>query len=79
MPCYIRPKVDEKKIKEGTISMKQKKLLKYILIAMISGILIGWAFHSTLTTAQTTELAAYFKIVLVLSQWENPHRWDQLP
>jgi Na+/H+-dicarboxylate symporter len=63
MPCYIRPKVDEKKIKEGTISMKQKKLLKYILIAMISGILIGWAFHSTLTTAQTTELAAYFKIV----------------
>ena len=31
----------EKKIKEGTISMKQKKLLKYILIAMISGILIG--------------------------------------
>ena len=43
--------------------MKQKKLLKYILIAMISGILIGWAFHSTLTTAQTTELAAYFKIV----------------
>ena len=46
MPCYIRPKADEKKIKEGTISMKQKKLLKYILIAMISGILIGWAFHS---------------------------------
>ena len=43
--------------------MKQKKLLKYILIAMISGILIGWTFHSTLTTAQTTELAAYFKIV----------------
>lgn len=43
--------------------MKQKKLLKYILIAMISGILIGWAFHSTLTTTQTTELAAYFKIV----------------
>lgn len=43
--------------------MKQKKLLKYILIAMISGILIGWAFHSTLTTAQTTELATYFKIV----------------
>ena len=33
MPCYIRPKVDEKKIKEGTISMKQKKLLKSILIA----------------------------------------------
>lgn len=43
--------------------MNQKKLLKYILIAMISGILVGWAFHSILTTAQTTEIAAYFKIV----------------
>lgn len=43
--------------------MNQKKLLKYILIAMISGILIGWAFHSTLTTAQITEISTYFKIV----------------
>mgnify|MGYP003455114066 FL=1 len=63
MPCYKSNKLDAKKIKEGTVFMNQKKLLKYILIAMISGILVGWAFHSTLTTAQTTEIAAYFKIV----------------
>ena len=63
MPCYKSNKIDVKKIKEGTVFMNQKKLLKYILIAMISGILVGWAFHSTLTTAQTTEIAAYFKIV----------------
>ena len=43
--------------------MKQKKLLKYILIAMIAGILIGWAFHSTLTAVQITQIASYFKIV----------------
>lgn len=43
--------------------MNQKKLLKYILIAMISGILIGWALHNTLTTTQINEIAAYFKIV----------------
>ena len=50
--------------------MKQKKLLKYILIAMISGILIGWIFHSTLTTTQITELAAYFKIITdVFLRW----------
>ena len=63
MPCYKSNKLDAKKIKEGTVFMNQKKLLKYILIAMISGILVGWAFHITLTTAQTTEIAAYFKIV----------------
>ena len=63
MPCYKSNKLDAKKIKEGTVFMNQKKLLKYILIAMILGILVGWAFHSTLTTAQTTEIAAYFKIV----------------
>ena len=63
MPCYKSNKIDVKKIKEGTVFMNQKKLLKYILIAMISGILVGWAFHITLTTAQTTEIAAYFKIV----------------
>ena len=63
MPCYKSNKIDVKKIKEGTVFMNQKKLLKYILIAMILGILVGWAFHSTLTTAQTTEIAAYFKIV----------------
>ncbi len=63
MPCYKSNKLDAKKIKEGTVFMNQKKLLKYILIAMISGILVGWAFHSILTTAQTTEIAAYFKIV----------------
>lgn len=43
--------------------MNQKKLLKYILIAMISGILVGWACHSTMTTAQATDIAGYFKIV----------------
>lgn len=43
--------------------MKQKTLLKYILIAMISGILVGWALHNILTPEQTTQLAAYFKIL----------------
>ena len=63
MPLYKGNNLDAKKIKKGTIFMNQKKLLKYILLAMISGILVGWAFHSTLTTAQTTEIAGYFKIV----------------
>ena len=43
--------------------MNQKKLLKFILLAMISGILVGWACHSILNTAQATDIAAYFKIV----------------
>ncbi len=43
--------------------MNQKKLLKYILVAMITGILVGWACHSTLSTVQTTDIASYFKIV----------------
>ena len=43
--------------------MNQKKLLKYILLAMISGVLIGWLCHGTLNTAQATEVASYFKIV----------------
>lgn len=43
--------------------MNQKKLLKYILLAMISGVLIGWLCHSTLNTTQATEVASYFKIV----------------
>jgi Na+/H+-dicarboxylate symporter len=40
-----------------------KRLLKYILIAMISGILVGWACHSSVSTAQATDIASYFKIV----------------
>jgi Na+/H+-dicarboxylate symporter len=43
--------------------MNQKRLLKYILIAMISGILVGWACHSSVSTAQATDIASYFKIV----------------
>ncbi|MAK30731.1 cation:dicarboxylase symporter family transporter, partial [Acinetobacter sp.] len=43
--------------------MNQKKLLKYILIAMVSGILVGWACHSALNETQTAEIASYFKIV----------------
>lgn len=43
--------------------MNQKKLLKYILIAMISGTLIGWALHSYLNTTQATDIANYFKII----------------
>ena len=52
-----------KKDREGIIIMNQKRLLKYILIAMISGILVGWACHSSVSTAQTTDIASYFKIV----------------
>lgn len=43
--------------------MNQKKLLKYILIAMISGILIGWVCHYALTPLQSTNIASYFKII----------------
>jgi Na+/H+-dicarboxylate symporter len=43
--------------------MNQKKLLKYILIAMISGVLVGWVCHSNLNTIQATEISSYFKIV----------------
>ncbi len=52
-----------KKDREGIIIMNQKRLLKYILIAMISGILVGWACHSSVSTAQATDIASYFKIV----------------
>ena len=43
--------------------MNQKKLLKYILIAMVSGILIGWVCHYALTPLQATNIASYFKII----------------
>ncbi|OTG79236.1 dicarboxylate/amino acid:cation symporter [Acinetobacter sp. ANC 4558] len=43
--------------------MNQKILLKYILIAIISGILVGWVCHSTLNIMQATDIASYFKIV----------------
>ena len=43
--------------------MNQKKLLKYILIAMISGILIGWIFHSILSLEQISKIAGYLKII----------------
>ncbi len=43
--------------------MNQKKLLKYILIAMISGILIGWIFHSILSPEQISKIAGYLKII----------------
>lgn len=43
--------------------MNQKKLLKYILFAMISGVLVGWVCHSNLNTIQATEISSYFKIV----------------
>lgn len=52
-----------KKDREGIIIMNQKRLLKYILIAMILGILVGWACHSSVSTAQATDIASYFKIV----------------
>ena len=52
-----------KKDREGIIIMNQKRLLKYILIAMISGLLVGWACHSSVSTAQATDIASYFKIV----------------
>ena len=43
--------------------MNQKKLLKYILIAMVSGILIGLVCHYALTPLQATNIASYFKII----------------
>ena len=43
--------------------MDQKKLLKFILVAMVSGILIGWLFHSHLSTTQAENIASYFKIL----------------
>ena len=43
--------------------MDQKKLLKFILVAMVSGILIGWLFHSNLSTTQAENIASYFKIL----------------
>lgn len=43
--------------------MNQKKLLKFILVAMVSGILIGWLFHSNLSTTQTENIASYLKIL----------------
>lgn len=43
--------------------MNQKKLLKFILVAMISGILIGWLFHSNLSITQAENIASYFKIL----------------
>ncbi|KAB1855107.1 dicarboxylate/amino acid:cation symporter [Acinetobacter tandoii] len=43
--------------------MNQKKLLKFILVAMVSGILIGWLFHSNLSPTQAENIASYFKIL----------------
>ena len=43
--------------------MDQKKLLKFILVAMVSGILIGWLFHSNLSPTQAENIASYFKIL----------------
>ncbi len=43
--------------------MNQKKLLKYILIAMILGVLVGWACHSAFDAALTEKIASYFKIL----------------
>ncbi len=43
--------------------MNQKKLLKFILVAMVSGILIGWLFHSNLSITQAENIASYFKIL----------------
>ena len=43
--------------------MNQKKLLKFILVAMVSGILIGWLFHSNLSPTKAENIASYFKIL----------------
>ncbi|MBJ9985036.1 dicarboxylate/amino acid:cation symporter [Acinetobacter sp. S40] len=43
--------------------MNQKKLLKYILIAMASGVFVGWACHSSMDSAQAGQAASYFKIL----------------
>lgn len=43
--------------------MNQKKLLKFILIAMVSGVFIGWLLHSQLNTTQAENIASYFKIL----------------
>ncbi|MGH1399660.1 dicarboxylate/amino acid:cation symporter [Acinetobacter sp. PK01] len=43
--------------------MNQKKLLKFILIAMVLGIVIGCIFHYYLTPVQAENIASYFKIL----------------